>query len=425
MIQQERERTLQLNDTTFSVAAMNSDDEGYRTQLSKLKTLRGWFEIRADSLPADLALTGLLEDLLDASSAAIEIAEQSTRAVFPLVRAAFEAAQRIVALATDDDYLRVGTRAWLYYQQKDASVLRKTEPEKADRWLEAVVSRMRDIWSPYNGQADEMLSDAGAHLRASGKKKPRRPDNFMGQDLAVVVQDRYPRIYGPAGIPSDVKELNRGIYASLSRDSHARLRIELAALTVLPNGTVCVIPRRVDETARRRTLLRCLESSLTEAIGAVFYLLENRRRTDAEKTRSMAHHAIANDLHPGFAPDLGLHLARAGGAETAFHFQNVPIRRLGVLHDGTASWSANIVLADREYIATFDVPAVLRDDLAHAIGIEPATLAPNREIVKHNLDRPVTVGLECTLGAMQRNGKETFIPLVVRRVARANAQHEA
>jgi hypothetical protein len=44
--------------------------------------------------------------------------------------------------------------------------------------------------------------------------------------------------------------------------------------------------------------------------------------------------------------------------------------------------------------------------------------------VKHNLD-PSNVGLECALGDMQRNGKETFVPLVVKRVARADARDGA
>ncbi len=404
---------------------MSSSDDDYRIRLSELATLRERFEIRADLLPADLALAGLLDDLLDASTAAMEFVGRSTRAAYPLVRTAFEAAQRIVALATDDDYLRVGTRAWLYYQHKDASVRRKTEPDKADGWLEAVVSRMRDIWIPHNGEAEALLADESARLKENGRKKPRPPDNFMGQDLADVVQDRYQKIYGPAGIPNDVKQLNRGIYAALSRDSHARLRMEPAALTIQPNGTVRVIPRRVDETARRRTLLHCLESSLTEAVAAISYLLDARRRTDAEKLQSMAARTIANDLPPGFSPDLGLHLAHGGGAGTAFHFLNVPIRKLGVLPNGTACWSANIVLADREYAATFDVPAVLRSDLARAIGVSPVTLAPNREIVKHNLAGPPIVGLECTLGEIQRNGKETFVPLVVKRVVRAEARHGA
>lgn len=293
---------------------------------------------------------------------------------------------------------------------------RKTEPEHAARWLETVVSQMRDMWVPHNGEADGLLADESAHLKENGKKKPRPPDNFMGKDLADVVQDRYQRVFGSAVVNGDVKQLDRGIYAALSRDSHARLRIEAAALTILPDGTVRVIPLRIDETSRRRTLLHCLESSLAEAVGAVSYLLEARGRADAEKLRWLAGRASADDLRPGFNPDLGLHLARSGGAATAFNFFSVPIQKLGVLPNGTACWSASLVLGDREYIATFDVPPVLRNDLARAVGILPAVLQPSREIVKHNFEGLPRVGLECTLGELQRNAKETFVPLVVRRV---------
>ena len=102
--------------------------------------------------------------------------------MYPLVRTAFESAQRIVALATDDDYLRVGTRAWLYYQHKDAAVSRKTDVEKAERWLDGVVLRMRDIWTQHNGAAAELLASETAWLKENGKKRPRPPDNFMGRD---------------------------------------------------------------------------------------------------------------------------------------------------------------------------------------------------------------------------------------------------
>jgi hypothetical protein len=394
---------------------MNVSDDDYRTRLSELTSLREKFQIRADLLPADLALVGLVDDLLDASTAAIEFSGSSTRVVYPLVRTAFEAAQRIVALATDDDYVRVGTRAWLYYQYKDAAVRRKTAPEKAERWLEAVVSRMLEIWTPHNNEAEGLLASEGARLKESTRAKPRPPDNFMGRDLADVVQERYQRVW-PAGIPNEVKQLNRGIYSALSRDSHARLRVEPAAFEIQPNGAVRVIPRRVDEDTRRRTLLNCLESSLTEAVGAVSYLADARRRIDAELLRHSAGRAIASELPPGFSPDLGLHLAHIGGAGTTFHFMNVPIHKLGVLPDGTASWSANIVLADGEYAATFDVPVALRGDLARVIRVSPMALAPSNEIRTHKLDGPPIVGVECRLGGMQSNGKESFVPLVVTRL---------
>jgi hypothetical protein len=407
------------------IELMDTEKEGYQFKFDDLKTLRDQFEIRADLLPADLALVGLLDDLLDASTATIEFVDRSTRVVYPLVRTAFEAAQRIVALATDEDYLRIGTRAWLYYQQKDASVRRKTEAEKADQWLEQVIKQMHDIWIVHNPAAEMLLTSEISHLKENGKKKPRPPDNFMGKDLADVVQSRCQRIYGTAGIPDNFKQLNRGIYAALSRDSHARLRMEPAALIIQPNRTVRVIPRRVDETAKRRTLLHCLESSLAEAYASVSFLLEARRQMDGERLRSVAGSATANLLPPGFSPDLGLHLMHAGGVGTSFHFSNVPIRKIGVLPDGTVCWSANILLIDCEYIATFDVAPSLSHDFASVIGISPVMLAPSREIVKHTFNQLCFVSLECRLGSMQHNGKETFVPFIVKRVTAAENRTNA
>ena len=63
-----------------------------------------------------------------------------------------------------------------------------------------------------------------------------------------------------------------------------------------------------------------------------------------------------------------------------------------------------------------DVPAILRNDLARALGVPPATLVPKREIVKINLEDVPRVGLECALGELQRHAREAFVPLVVRQV---------
>ena len=65
---------------------MTSDGHACAIRLSEIAGLRNRLEICADLLPADLALTGLLDDLIEVSTAAIELAEQSTRAVYPLVR---------------------------------------------------------------------------------------------------------------------------------------------------------------------------------------------------------------------------------------------------------------------------------------------------------------------------------------------------
>jgi hypothetical protein len=152
-------------------------------------------------------------------------------------------------------------------------------------------------------------------------------------------------------LPPDTKSLNRGIYAALSRESHARLRIEPAALVFSSSGTVELIPRAIDEVGRRRTLLRCLDLSLAEAAGGLSYLLRARHHADANKVQDAAG-TIKESLRPGFKPDLGLHLARSGGGTTTFHFLDVPIYKLGVLPAGLACWSAGIVLGDRDLIAS-------------------------------------------------------------------------
>ena len=132
--------------------------------------------------------------------------------------------------------------------------------------------------------------------------------------------------------------------------------------------------------------------------------------------------AISNDLPPGFKPDLGLRLAQLGGGRTVFHFRNVPIHKLGVLPDGTLCWSANIVLDDGEYHAFFDVPAILHDDLAGAVGISAGKLAATTEPVTHTLAGSCSLSLECTLGEIHRNDREAYVPLVVKRVTSTKAR---
>jgi len=396
---------------------MDNDSTDCRSRVEKLKRLRAQFPIRADLLLADLALAGLLDDLLDASTAALDLADRSTRVMYPLVRTAFEAAQRVVALATDDCYLQLGTRAWLYYQRKDATVIRMTEPEEASRWLEGAVRRMREIWTPHNDHAEALLNDAARQLDEHERK---RPDNFVGRDLAQVVQERYPLLFGT--LSDDVKQINRGIYAGLSRDSHARLRIEPAGFTIRADGTVNVIPRRPEEEAQRSILLHCLGASVDEAVGALSYLLAARRRQGVERLRDVASAASAfkNALPPGFRPDLGLRLAALGGAKTTFHFEHIPVSKLGILPDGTATWSANIVLDDGEYIAAFDVPRTLCGELAGAVGVPPSKLRPTGQLVKHLLDGSPTIAVECVLGDVQPGNGDTFVPLIVKRVAGTN-----
>jgi len=394
---------------------MDVQDGPVRSEFERIRALRQRLRIRADSLPADLALAGLLDDLVATVATVLTLPTESTSVLYPLARIAFEDAQRIVALATDDDYLRVGTRAWLYYQRKDSSVFTKTDRQTAADRLRTTVDQMREMWAPYCPEADALLSSEATWLDKHFRKPP---DNFLGRDLAEVVQERHARVFNAAeSLPAEVLSLNKGIYSALSRESHARLRLEPAAFIFGRDGTVEVLPRPIDEAGRRDTLRSCITMSLTEATGALSYRLSIRERDDVATRQAIASQ-ILEALPPGFKPDLGLHLTRQGGSATTFHFLEVPIYKLGVLPEGLACWSAGIVIGDQAFIATFDVPATGLPDLAAAIGVPPQTLRPSAELVKHVLDGPPRVNVECRLGEVQRNIDQAFVPLVVRRVMR-------
>jgi hypothetical protein len=154
---------------------------------------------------------------------------------------------------------------------------------------------------------------------------------------------------------------------------------------------------------------------LGEAAGGLGFLLRARGHEERKKLQSAAL-VIEESLPPGFKPDLGLHLARSDNTATIVHFLDVPIHKLGILPEGVASWSSGIVLGDQEFIATFDVPGALLPELAAAIDVPPERLKPTRELVKHVLEGPPRVNVECALGEVQRNPGQTFVSLVITRV---------
>ena len=390
-------------------------------RLEQLTALSQRLLIRADHLPADLTLLGLVEDLLEAASAVLALSESAASIVtYPLTRTAFEAAQRIIVLATDDDYLRTGARAWLYHHRKDMRILRIDEGrEAAEAWFASAVGRLRDIWRAYCPDAEVILSQENDRLRANEVK--RGPDNFMCQDLARLVQERYPRALATAGISlAELESMNRSIYAFLSRESHARLRVDPLGYRISADGSVTIIQRKTDDAAKQESALRCLDSSISEAIGALSYLLERRERERTDQIRRAAVQASEESLPPGFDRDLGLHLASFEVGSAPIDFPSVPVQKVGVLPDGTVTWSAGARFGEDMFLASFDVPSARVLDLARALRIRPAVLRRTGALHKHTLPRAMRIDLQCRLGAVQRTTNQTFLPFVVERVSSAN-----
>jgi hypothetical protein len=402
---------------------MNELSDEVASRLRRLDALRKQFVIRAASLPADFALVGLYNDVYDSASLAADLCEPDIHAAaFPLARTVFEAAQRLIALATDEDYLRTGVRAWLYYLRKDARVAHYAHgAEAARRWAEQAIGTLRDIWARYNQKAQAIIQDENARLDSF--QKQRKPDNFMGDDLAAVVERRYSRLSIAAGKSvSDLTDLNRGIYTALSRESHARVRLDPAALKIAPDGSVSVIPQLVDPIAKTTLVLGCLASSLAETGAALAYLVEHRRSENDERVRLRAADLATTPLPPNFKPDLGLHLLHNGGGQSWFRFPNVPVQKLGFRPDGIGTWSGNILFTEvQEYIATFDVAPRLVPDLARALQMDVRELRPSKTPRKHILTQPGFVSVDCRLGEVHESETDSFVPLFVTKVARSSS----
>ena len=141
--------------------------------------------------------------------------------------------------------------------------------------------------------------------------------------------------------------MNRSIYAYLSRESHARLRVDPVGYRISPDGSLSIVQRQADEAEKHESALRCLDSSIAEAIGALSYFLDRSEREHAEEIRLAAMEAGKESLQSDFDPDLGLHLAGTGVGSALIEFSTVPVQNLAVLPNGTVAWSAGLRLAVR------------------------------------------------------------------------------
>lgn len=400
---------------------MNSDFDAVALKLEHLNYMREAFVMRAALLPADLALLGLLDDTLDAASTVVQLCRDNRPiTAFPLARRAFEATQRVIVLATEEDYVRVGTRAWLYCVRKDMRIVKFARGvDEAQEWYESALRQLQGIWSSHNSEAEMILREENRRLDAF--QKNRRPDNFMGEELAEVVQTRYPKLVPASGKPvPEIQTLNRAIYAGLSGESHARLRLDPAGLQIFGDGTVRVMPRKVDLRAKQEIVLGFLDTSLAEATAALEYLLKERDQQQRDETQHEANRLAQEPLPPKFESDLGLHLMGSGGATTTFHFPSAPAQKLGILPEGTVTWSTGIKFGDKGFVVTFEVPPPLVAELAAALGIGPLELRPAAELRKHTLAEPTFIQLVCRLGQIQKNAVEAFVPLIATRVAQAS-----
>ena len=248
-----------------------------------LEELRGaiWaFPYAPSTLVPDITLVGFGVDVLESAAAAMELAETDLpHRGFPNARAAFESAQQVLLLSTDENYELAGARAWVHYVRRDANLLADACTESsgiksdadADRWYRHKVHKMAAIWnsiSPGQGrfmlEADRILSPSDRH--------------WLGVNVPKEIQRRYELLARVLGnrVPSDSVDLNRSLYTALSRETHARWRLDAFAVSHQPGGTIQVHFQARNTDASRRSVLGTVESALFETILGFAYQLAMR-----------------------------------------------------------------------------------------------------------------------------------------------------
>jgi hypothetical protein len=159
------------------------DIDSVRKGIEAVRRYRQHHGFRAWTLVPDLALIGLTDDLTDAAETALDLLA-STRPyrAYMMARVAFEATQRLLILATAPDYLTLGVRAWVYYQEKDAE-FKPSESSAADPTGEEQIIA---VWERYYPEALALIAAERRFLSST-----RGPDNFLRRNLADAAQEAY------------------------------------------------------------------------------------------------------------------------------------------------------------------------------------------------------------------------------------------
>jgi hypothetical protein len=379
-----------------------------------LKQLRLQYGFRAETLVPDIVFIGLVDDCIDAGQTALELIKSPRPyRAYSMVRVAFEASQRLLPLATSSDYIRLGTRAWLYYKQKDG-IIRGIDKDSIGPAAEQILN----TWANYYPSAHQIALEELAVLN-----NQKGPDNFLGRNLAEVTTESYLILAQERGssASSDSAEINRKFYATLSRDTHACLRLDLSELRVDSDGFIEVKERPRDPKEVARNVIVGLGAIFTETIAAIKYRISKRRQANATHlitTLGESH----TDLLDGYFNDLGKYLVLQGfGGESVF--PDVPIGRIAELQDGTLSTSLVVGFGTEAKMATFDFKGHARQAMLAIISEEfPDVIISNEQNTLHYIDlpKPISVIIKAELGCEKQTGTESFVPFIVTQVTRTN-----
>jgi hypothetical protein len=387
------------------------DSSAIHELLSTLRRVTNEHGVRAATLVPDLALVGLSLDVADAAESALDLLlTKRPHRAYSSARACLEAVQRVLPVAVSRDYLRLGTRAWVYYQRKDVILTGAAQGSLPDSAAQVI-----ELWSRHNPAARALVDEAVSALESR-----RGPDNFLGRNLADVEMECLKVLAAAKGqsLPPNAAEVNRLVYAALCRETHAGLRLQPRALRLNSDGIVEVVEREREPAEIERAVLSALESSLKEAMTAVEYRVAERwREANEERLALLAGATAAN--RPDYLPDLGRFLAEQGVGHVECVFTGVPLQHIREIPNSTLSVSLRHGDGADARLATFDFRGDARRALIRRLREEFPELVWEKlrgAPVRLDLPRPLIVTIRAVLGRVHQTKDEQFVPFVVRAV---------
>lgn len=246
------------------------------TALAEFRAAKAKFTPTRAHLVPDLALLGLLCDVEENAEAVLALgATPVPHRAYPNARAAFEASQQALLLATEPDYDLSGARAWAFFLRNDREFVRGPRDGQTstvmgldpDSWFKAATEEMAETWETFAPGKGDVMKRAVALVEA----QPRRPDNFAGVPIAPTLRDRLVALAakaGKAGMP-DAAALYNNAYAALSRESHPRTQLRPEDIRSGPDDTVRVRFEERDLAYRYGSAELLAAGALRQALAAL------------------------------------------------------------------------------------------------------------------------------------------------------------
>lgn len=236
------------------------------------------FECRPKTLVPDIVLLGLATDVFESALAVQDTAcSPLPHKAYSNAQLAFEGAQNLLVLATHEEYEAAGARAWVYFELKDAGWRVAFGRQKdvlapgltENHWLDQRVADMAGVWNSVSQGQGQLLLDALAVVR---RERRKRPDNWLHEDMTLRQHCAY-TLFAASGSKKflvNTAELNKAMYQTLCRETHARPRLDsFGVIHDRDRGTVSVVisPRNLEKA--RYAVKAGTELSIQEAVAAL------------------------------------------------------------------------------------------------------------------------------------------------------------